>query len=175
MTTEITITAPSVYVGTYAKYNNGSIEGKWINLLDDVTDCDDFYEKIAELHSDEADPEFMFQDYENMPRGTVSETSINWDYIDGLRRVLEENNEEWAEAYALFVENFHDTDVENFYESYCGAYISEEDYAEQLLDDTGELNAIPRNLRYYFDYEKFARDLFINDYTFIDGHVFRDY
>ncbi|HFO2582240.1 TPA: antirestriction protein ArdA [Escherichia coli] len=175
MTTEITITAPSVYVGTYAKYNNGSIEGKWINLLDDVTDCDDFYEKIAELHKDEADPEFMFQDYENMPRGIVSETSINWNYIDGLRRVLEENNEEWAEAYALFVENFNDTDVENFYESYCGTADSEEDYAEQLLDDTGELNAIPKNLRYYFDYEKFARDLFINDYTFIDGHVFRDY
>ncbi|EMK9417163.1 antirestriction protein ArdA, partial [Escherichia coli] len=54
MTTEITITAPSVYVGTYAKYNNGSIEGKWINLLDDVTDRDDFCEKIAELHKDEA-------------------------------------------------------------------------------------------------------------------------
>ncbi|EIN0623277.1 TPA: antirestriction protein ArdA [Escherichia coli] len=175
MTTEITITAPSVYVGTYAKYNNGSIAGKWVNLLDDVTDCDDFYEKIAELHSDEADPEFMFQDYENMPRGIVSETSINWDYIDGLRRVLEENNEEWAEAYALFVENFHDTDVENFYESYSGTADSEADYAEQLLDDTGELNAIPKNLRYYFDYEKFARDLFINDYTFIDGHVFRNY
>lgn len=175
MTTEITITAPSVYVGTYAKYNNGSIAGKWINLLDDVTDCDDFYEKIAELHSDEADPEFMFQDYENMPRGIVSETSINWDYIDGLRRVLEENNEEWAEAYALFVWDFHDTDVENFYESYCGQYDSEEDYAVQLLEETGELSAIPENLRCYFDYEKFARDLFINDYTFIDGHVFRNY
>ncbi|HGB9753149.1 TPA: antirestriction protein ArdA [Escherichia coli] len=175
MTTEITITAPSVYVGTYAKYNNGSIAGEWINLLDDVTDREDFYEKIAELHSDEADPEFMFQDYENMPRGIVSETSINWDYIDGLRRVLEENNEEWAEAYALFVENFHDTDVENFYESYSGTADSEEDYAVQLLDETGELNAIPKNLRYYFDYEKFARDLFINDYTFIDGHVFRNY
>lgn len=174
MTTEITITAPSVYVGTYAKYNNGSIEGKWINLLDDVTDREDFYEKIAELHSDEADPEFMFQDYENMPRGIVSETSINWDYIDGLRRVLEEYGEEYAEAYALFVENFHDTDEENFYESYSGTADSEEDYAVQLLEETGELNALPQNLRYYFDYEKFARDLFINDYTFIDGHVFRN-
>lgn len=175
MTTEITITAPSVYVGTYAKYNNGSIAGEWINLLDDVTDRDDFYEKIAELHSDEADPEFMFQDWENVPHGMISETSINWDYIDGLRRVLEENNEEWAEAYALFVGDFHDTDEEHFYESYCGTADSEEDYAAQLLEETGELNALPQNLRHYFDYEKFARDLFINDYTFIDGHVFRNY
>lgn len=175
MTTEITTTAPAVYVGTYAKYNNGSIAGEWINLLDDVTDRDDFYEKIAELHSDEKDPEYMFQDWENVPRGMISETSINWDYIDGLRRVLEENSEEYAEAYALFVENFDNTDVEKFYELYSGTADSEEDYAAQLLDETGELNAIPKNLRYYFDYEKFARDLFINDYTFIDGHVFRNY
>ena len=174
MTTEITITAPSVYVGTYAKYNNGSIAGEWINLLDDVTDRDDFYEKIAELHSDEADPEFMFQDWENVPHDVISETSINWDYIDGLRRVLEENNEEWAEAYALFYGNFYETDPEVFYESYSGTADSEEDYAVQLLEETGELNAIPQNLRHYFDYEKFARDLFINDYPFIDGHVFRN-
>ena len=175
MTSDITITAPAVYVGTYAKYNNGSIAGKWINLLDDVADREEFNAMIAELHNDEADPEYMFQDYENMPRGIVSETSINWDYIDGLRRVLEEHGEDYAEAYALFVGDFHDTDVDNFLESYCGQYISEEDYAAELLEETGDLNALPQSLRCYFDYEKFARDLFINDYTFIDGYVFRNY
>ena len=33
------------------------------------------------------------------------------------------------------------------------------EYAEQLVDDTGMLDAMPENLRMYFDYEAFARDL----------------
>ena len=28
------------------------------------------------------------------------------------------------------------------------------------------------NLSYYFDYERYARDLFMTDYTFCDGLVF---
>ncbi len=33
------------------------------------------------------------------------------------------------------------------------------DYAEQYIDDTGALDGLPENLRYYFDYDAFARDL----------------
>lgn len=53
----------SVYVGTYAKYNAGSIYGDWL-MLSDYADIEDFYEACRELHADEEDPEFMFQDWE---------------------------------------------------------------------------------------------------------------
>src|SRR5690349_16831915 len=56
-------TAPRVYVGTYAKYNNGSIAGAWLDL-EDYADKDSFLAACAELHKDEDDPEFMFQDFE---------------------------------------------------------------------------------------------------------------
>lgn len=36
------------------------------------------------------------------------------------------------------------------------------EYAEQYIEDTGMLNEIPENLRYYFDTEAFARDLVIS-------------
>mgnify|MGYP003640216506 FL=1 len=52
-----------VYVGTYNKYNEGSIFGKWIDLSN-YSHLNDFYKDIGELHKDEEDPEFMFQDYE---------------------------------------------------------------------------------------------------------------
>ena len=52
-----------IYVGTYAKYNNGSILGQWLNL-GDYSDLAEFYKACKELHADEQDPEFMFQDYE---------------------------------------------------------------------------------------------------------------
>ena len=46
-----------VYVGTYAKYNNGNLYGKWIDLTD-YSDSEEFYQACKELHADEADPEF---------------------------------------------------------------------------------------------------------------------
>lgn len=53
----------SIYVGTYAKYNNGSLFGKWLDLAD-YSNYDELITTMYELHSDEQDPEFMFQDYE---------------------------------------------------------------------------------------------------------------
>jgi len=49
-----------IYVGTYAKYNAGSIKGAWLDL-EDYSDRDAFLEACRELHKDEQDPEFMFQ------------------------------------------------------------------------------------------------------------------
>lgn len=53
----------AVYVGTYHKYNNGSIMGAWLTINDFKTP-EDFWSACRRLHSDERDPEFMFQDYE---------------------------------------------------------------------------------------------------------------
>ena len=38
-----------VYVGTYAKYNNGSLSGAWLDLSD-YSDKEEFYEACRELH-----------------------------------------------------------------------------------------------------------------------------
>ena len=65
-----------VYVGTYAKYNNGSIKGVWIEL-NNFSSIDEFYEFCSELHSDETDPEFMFQEWENIPSELISESGIS--------------------------------------------------------------------------------------------------
>ncbi len=51
-----------IYVGTYHKYNNGSIAGAWIDL-ENLSE-EEFYSKCKELHKDETDPEFMYQDFE---------------------------------------------------------------------------------------------------------------
>lgn len=59
---------PSVYVGTYAKYNYGSIEGGWISLLQ-CKNYDDFLHKCYRLHSNEREPELMIQDIDDFPDG----------------------------------------------------------------------------------------------------------
>ena len=54
------ISEARIYVGTYAKYNDGSIEGKWLDLSD-YSDKEEFYEACRELHKDEEDPESEYQ------------------------------------------------------------------------------------------------------------------
>lgn len=65
-----------VYVGTYHKYNSGSIAGKWLSLAD-YANRDEFYAACRELHKDEADPEFMFQDWEGVPSWMIGESHID--------------------------------------------------------------------------------------------------
>ncbi len=157
-----------VYVGTYNKYNSGSLKGEWLNVADFRTK-EDFYEEAAKIHSDEDDPEFMFQDWEGIADALISEMSIN----DVVFEVASKD-EETIENFNAFVESMGSTDFSSFEEAFCGRFKSEVDYAESYMDECGMLAEIPENLRYYFDYEKYARDLFIEDVYFHDetGCVF---
>lgn len=67
-----------IYVGTYKKYNEGSIFGEWLNLSN-YNDLEEFYNACKELHKDEHDPEFMFQDYEtpDLLKEYISESYID--------------------------------------------------------------------------------------------------
>lgn len=59
---------PKVYVGTYGKYNSGSIAGGWISLAD-CENYNAFLSKCKELHKNESEPEFMIQDSVDFPDG----------------------------------------------------------------------------------------------------------
>lgn len=90
---------PKVYVGTYHKYNCGSIDGAWIDLAECAT-YDEFIKKCREVHKDEPDPELMIQDYECFPDGLscmewLSEAEFN-DVISAFK------DEEEAEEFPKF-------------------------------------------------------------------------
>lgn len=59
---------PRVYVGTWGKYNRGSIAGGWL-ALNECKDYQTFLRKCKALHRGERDPEFMIQDTEDFPDG----------------------------------------------------------------------------------------------------------
>jgi antirestriction protein len=166
---------PKLYVGTYGKYNSGSIEGEWLTLSD-YTDKDDFLEACAKLHSDESDPEFMYQDFEGFPRNLYSESGLSGELFKYVQAITDMSDEE-REAFDDFMDNDSDNDVERFKEAYQGHYDSMTEFAEHLLDDIGDLQQIPERLRYYFDFEAYARDLELGgDYWISDnGHVFNNH
>ena len=57
---------------------------------------------------------------------------------------------------------------------YCGTFDSDEDFAEDLADQTGVLDSVPEHLRYYFDMSSWAHDLLMSDYFVSEGHYFRN-
>lgn len=167
-----------VYVGTYGKYNNGSLAGKWLDIADYASD-EEFYEACAELHKDEPDSrrELMFQDWSDVPDGLISESSIS-DVLFGLVQEAKSMSDDEQEALAEWLAD-HGRDtaadlVEEFHDEYVGDYDSEEDFAQQMVDE-GIFGDIPESIAFYIDYEAVARDLFIDGYWYSNGHVFRRY
>jgi antirestriction protein len=156
-----------VYVGTYAKYNNGSIKGAWLDL-DDYADHDDFIAACQRLHSDEHDPELMFQDYEGFPSSYYEESSINPEVFDWL--AMGEDDREMLEAYRDHVND--DGTLEDASDAYHGHWADRLTFAQNFADDTGILRGVPDTVARYFDYESYARDLFMDGFTWADGHVF---
>lgn len=172
MTTFSILAEAKLYVGTYAKYNDGSINGEWLNLAD-YDSKEEFLQACAKLHNDEADPELMFQDFEGFPKELYSECSV-FDFWE-LAEELENNDIENFELYADFCNHFG-YDIKDsfsqFQEAYCGE-ATEEEYTYQIVDEMMPGDA-PDFLKNYFDYDKFQRDLFMTDYTEINGHIFRN-
>ena len=159
---------PAVYCGTFGKYNNGSIEGMWIDLTTFI-DYDEFIEFCCDLHADEEDPELMFQDYENFPRELYSESCFDEDTFD---KIIEYANHSDRDAVDAFLSCYGIDQLDKFDEVYQGEFCSEEAFAEHIVDECYDIERTMGNLSYYFDYGRFARDLFMCDYIFENGYVF---
>lgn len=85
---------PRVYVGTYGKYNRGSLAGGWLSLRN-CKDYRQFLSKCRTLHRGERDPEFMIQDTEDFPDGLgCMEWLSEQDFNDVISACKEEDEQE---------------------------------------------------------------------------------
>ena len=86
---------PRIYVGTWAKYNAGSLSGEWL-ALKDYDSYSELCEVMRAIHEDESDPEPMIQDCEDFPEGfsVVSGSLSEEEYNDILKACKEEEEEE---------------------------------------------------------------------------------
>lgn len=179
--------APRIYVGTYGQYNNGSLFGKWFDLTG-YADLKEFLQDCFEFHKNEFDPELMFQDWENIPDFLISECSLHKEAF-AYFEATGEMDVETAEAFEIYCKQINywpsngyelKDQLECFRESYRGFFGGSMkdatlEYAYQYVEETGLLSDVPSTLERYFDYEAFARDLFLEGYSEYDGHVFADY
>ena len=162
---------PSVYVGTYGKYNDGSLCGLWVDLSS-FDDYDEFINFCKAIHADEEDPELMAQDYECFPRQWYNEGFMSEDDFDHILEYSDMCDKHGQEAVDDYME-FYD-ELDNFEEAYCGEWDSEEDFARHIISECYNLEREMGDLARYFDYEAFGRDLFMYDYSMgANNNVFR--
>ena len=167
-----------IYVGTYYKYNCGSIAGDWI----DVTglDKEEFYSKCKELHKEEEDPEYHFQDWEcnHLLDSYVDESGIDEEFWE-LKEQVKDFSDEQLEALTAYQSIFGTIDIEDFEEKYFGHFAGffgdiNSEFGQHMLEELGELEQVPQHLRYYIDAEAYGRDLLISDFSEFEGYVFRN-
>lgn len=166
-----------LYVGTYHKYNCGSIDGAWLNL-DDYASKEEFLTACQKLHSDERNPEFMFQDFEvenSLEEQFYCESYIDDDYwtiykdatancgidLDAIGDYLALHNYEIVPG------------IKAAEESYCGTYEDAIEFAQSEVSEC--YPEIEKNLPNFIynaiDWEHVARELSY-DYDYI---ATRDY
>jgi len=163
-------TTPRVYIACLAAYNEGHLHGKWI----DVDTADNVNEKIQHILKTSpafSAEEWAIHDFEGFGSIQISEYTGVETLVE-YAMFISEHGELGAEVLAHFSNDFDDAKT-CLEDNYHGAYKSEEDFVIELTEQTIE---IPKHLEYYIDYEKMARNYFINDFFSIEAngmtHVF---
>jgi antirestriction protein len=154
-----------IYVGTYSKYNNGSIAGAWLYLAEHGN-AEDFLAACKELHKDEIDPELMFQDFDDIHKNyrleCVDIESL-YDYYDACF----EHGQDVIDA-GLDCE----IPLDSIMDAYIGQYDTDIDFAYDMAEQCGyltlETNAWPYNC---IDWHKAARELMFDNVE-SNGHYF---
>lgn len=181
---DIDISVAEVLVNTVDREYR-EIEGKWLHLSDfqSIEDfeshCEDLFYEEGPDEDEEKDNSLIYKDWKEIPEEMIGRTYLEENIFDYVYEVSNLNSEDEARAFWTWI-NINSIDIRNydaqraverFREDFVGEYRNEEDFAEEILNERGD---IPDDITYYIDYERFANDLFSTDYTYENGYVFRN-
>ena len=169
-----------IFVGTYAKYNDGYISGAWLDICNYST-AKELVEAMRDIHKDEEDPEYMIHDLEEHAEALgIAEIDMGieeWEEIYEALEALEESHLD-IDIVAAYCKNtgepINSDSIREAEEAYQGEFDSDEDFAQEIAEQIGAVNhgaSWPNNC---IDWEMAARDL-MYDYFEMDGHYFRNF
>lgn len=144
-----------VYIENLGKYNEGEMIGAWFSF---PIDFEEVKEKIG-LNAEYE--EYAIHDQE-LPFPVQEYASIIWLNLiyDSIQEIEDtpvyDELEEILRYWFRDIEDLLDHKEDIIYYSDCS---SMEDVAYYYIEETGMLSALPENLRYYFDYASFGRDM----------------
>ena len=166
---------PRIYVGTYAKYNNGRLFGAWIDPSD-YQGIKEFYDACRELHNNDAlnedsEHEFMFQDWEGVPAKYIGEGWLSADLWDWLS--LDDNERAITSAYWSYADDSADIEyvldrlvsaVDAKYETKSAA---KRKWFWEFSEETEFFNGWPATARNYFDEDQWIADAELDSFDFV--------
>ena len=111
-----------------------------------LCDKEEFYKACRELHKDEEDAGYMFQDWENVPEDLIGESWISGNFFT-LRDAVEKLGDTEQEAFFVWCnykirdlsEEDADDLIRNFWDEYQGQYDDEEDFAYRIVEECYDL------------------------------------
>lgn len=187
-TTESTPTTDTVraWVGCLGCYNNGDLEGQWL----DAEQCGDLVEAGLQIRARDEDgelgdlcprcgaEEFWVMDHEGLPAAVLSgecspcqfhELATAWELVDSPEMVAAWL---WDCGETVTAENLAKL-AERAEECFTHCDTMEE-YAEELVRDCGDLANVPEFLHQYINYASYAHDMKCNGELYErEGYVFR--
>ena len=124
---------PRIYVADLEAYNNGRLEGEWLDLAD-YNDADELMDAIQDVLKKSGGEEYAIHDYENFPSVLYSEYMSKNDFqaLYDVMETAKENDLPLAVVQEI-VSQYGEGAVDEFQ----GKYDNAEDFAYQLVDDLG--------------------------------------
>lgn len=155
-----------IYITNLKKYNEGALVGEWVSLP-----CEGL-EEVLDKISNNGNDELFISDYETDINGLkIGE----YEGILQLNEIAEEIDnlsddellalQAYLEQYANDMEQALDEVRQGNYRIYYNCD-NMEDVAYQAVNESGLLDGVPEQVKMYFDYEAYGRDMDINK-TFI--------
>lgn len=147
---------PNVLIPCVDCYGTGKIVNHAADTITDCVTC----KASGQVQSAEEWTVHDYDDFGDLAEMLGETSDVNAIAFHGQQ--LAEHGEAWI-AYVSRVGSHYAT-AEDFTDSYRGEWDSEQAFAEELLEDMGELKDDSLASR-YFDYEAFTRDVFLGDYS----------
>lgn len=154
-----------IYVTNLKKYNEGALVGEWVDLPHE-----DIESVINKISNDGAD-ELFITDYESELEGLEVGEYDNIETLDSIMQEVDNLTDSELLAFQAYLLNGSSLDealekaIDGNYRIYYNCD-NMEDVAYQVVNDCGLLDGVPEEVKIYFDYEAYGRDLDINR-TFI--------
>lgn len=137
---------PKIYVADLEAYNNGRLSGVWLDLTD-YSDADELMDAINDFLKTTGGEEYAIHDYENLPRSMYSEYMGARDFAELYEMMdLAKEKDLPLDVVMEIVSQFDRSALDE----YTGVYDSEQDFAEQLVDDLGGIQNF-NDFEYYLE------------------------
>ena len=170
-----------IWIGCLAAYNAGSLHGEWVDVNGDAEELEEAKDRILA-----ASPEPNAEEWFIAGRVGFGDLIGEYSSMEEVARV-DAALAEAAEYVPLdavigYLDHVGGIDyLDGCEDAYSGCWRSGEEYAADLIEQTGGLDEMPDNLRSYFDYAALYRDMRLGGEVFeVDAgggevFIFRSY